>query len=182
MEDSQPAFATSSELGRFLQKGSFHYSQAPTCRPQHLFPSVISPSSSLPHLRSLGVFEFPSCLSRSHLCKQFSTNKIWLRKEYIHHASLSSSKVNSYRNRRTCPGVLRCELNAPSPVFAKGPNNVLWKPEAFWGVCVFVCCFFFMPAKCFLIGLAIFSHTPSPLALHVFYFLCTFFSVLPSFT
>lgn len=58
-----------------------------------------------PRSLSLWILRFPSCLARFRLYKQFSTNRMWLRTEYIHHAFLSFSKVNSQRNMKTCPGV-----------------------------------------------------------------------------
>lgn len=58
-----------------------------------------------PHSLSLWILSFPSCLARPRLYKQFSTRRMWLRREYIHHAFLSFSKVNSQRNMKTHPGV-----------------------------------------------------------------------------
>lgn len=63
----------------------------------------------------------PSSVFGPHLCKHFIANIIWLRREYIHHAFLSFSKVNSLRNMKTCPALPvfmcsggRVRLKAPS--------------------------------------------------------------------
>lgn len=69
-----------------------------------LFPSPFPPSSSF--LLSLTEFlSSPCSLSRSCLSKQISVNRIWLCREYIHHAFLSVSQVNSSENMKTCPEV-----------------------------------------------------------------------------
>lgn len=95
--------------------------------------SILPPSSSWD-----GSHLFPSSLFRPHLCKQLVANIIWLRREYIHHASLSFSKVTSLKNMKSCPAVgmyscaqvLCVRLKAPSKSSLKAQTTFCLFSEA----------------------------------------------------
>ncbi len=97
---------------------------------------------------------FPSSLSRPRLHKHFIANRIWLRREYIHHAFLSFSKVNSLENMKTCPavyvflctGVRVCQVKSPSKSSIKVQTTLClplqWnenKRHLLSHACVYVC-------------------------------------------
>lgn len=77
------------------------------CLPAPLKLILPPPSceASLLTLLSLEFSTFPGSLSGPRFYKLFIANRIWLRREYIHHAVLSFSKVKSLENAKTCPAV-----------------------------------------------------------------------------